>query len=44
MIIAYNFIKKWTLSQDYLKGFTKILNVCFQALVYSELLLQIFLV
>ena len=37
-------ITKWTHSQDYFKGFTKILNGCFQALVYSELLLQILLV
>ena len=37
-------IKKWTLSQDYFKGFTKVLHGCFQALVSSELLLQILLV
>ena len=44
MLLACNFMKKWTLSQDYFKGFTSILNSCFQDLIYSELLLQILLV
>ena len=42
--LGCNSIKKRTLSLDYFKGFTYFLNGCFQALVYSELLLQILLV
>ena len=36
MLLACNFIKKWTLSRDYFEGFTEILNGCFPALVYRQ--------